>query len=219
MIEKNIHQIWIGPYRMPKRCKDNSDKIKSLHPNFEYYLWTNDNLPTLPAGIKGVFDTAWHPAIQCDVLRLFIMYEYGGLYIDMDFILQDANQGANNLDFDNYDAILTNHRGPLETFANTAMACRKHHPLWGFILEDIVREWTMSHWIGPQYLGKVVKKYFNADDNITHEEFEEKFLLPNKIKGIEFYNDFCVNNFFHHAMATWMKGSEWNLKLINGDYE
>ncbi len=53
MIEKIIHQIWIGNKRIPKHIKEWMQEIKEKHPEFTYYFWTDDNLPEMP---KELFD-------------------------------------------------------------------------------------------------------------------------------------------------------------------
>ena len=40
-IPKIIHQIWIGE-EMPDKLKGFTDKMKSEHPDYEYYLWGNE---------------------------------------------------------------------------------------------------------------------------------------------------------------------------------
>lgn len=40
-MEKIIHQIWIGPYKIPKLEEYFSKIMKEKKPDFEYMLWTN----------------------------------------------------------------------------------------------------------------------------------------------------------------------------------
>lgn len=43
VIEKKIHQIWVGQ-EMPKFKQFLTQKVKESHPDYEYFLWTNDNI-------------------------------------------------------------------------------------------------------------------------------------------------------------------------------
>ena len=52
MIEKNIHQIWVGDKRIPIHVKNYMDRVKNTHPEFNYYLWNDSNLPDLPQDLK-----------------------------------------------------------------------------------------------------------------------------------------------------------------------
>lgn len=55
LIEKNIHQIWVGEYDVPPRDKEFCEEIKEKHPNYNYFFWTNDNLPEIPERFKRTF--------------------------------------------------------------------------------------------------------------------------------------------------------------------
>lgn len=82
-MEKIIHQIWIGPYKMPDREKYFVSQVKEKNPDFEHILWTNDNLPELPPKIKEKYQYHYDQevyAFAADVLRIFLIREYGGIY-------------------------------------------------------------------------------------------------------------------------------------------
>ena len=56
MINKIIHQIWVGKYPLPERETRLSKEIKEKHPNYEYHLWTDDNLPEIPERLKDMYE-------------------------------------------------------------------------------------------------------------------------------------------------------------------
>lgn len=83
-----IHQIWVGPNKMPIRERRCCRLIKSMNPSWDYMFWTDENAPELPKDMQEVYDffkKTGQYAFQADVLRMFILKEYGGLYIDVDF--------------------------------------------------------------------------------------------------------------------------------------
>ena len=87
-MEKIIHQIWVGKYDIPDREKYFIEQVKIINPSFDHMLWTDDNLPELPENIKTLYDNfekVKDYAHMADVLRIFLVKEYGGLYIDVDF--------------------------------------------------------------------------------------------------------------------------------------
>jgi len=43
-LPKKIHQIWIGYDEMPKHCVEFSKKMEIIHPDWEYKLWTHDEI-------------------------------------------------------------------------------------------------------------------------------------------------------------------------------
>ena len=106
MMEKNIHQIWIGPYDIPNREKDFVQKVKDINPSFNHFLWTDNNLPKLADNVKEVYDLHYKNgmyAFAADVLKPFIIQQYGGLYLDIDF---DAINPFDYKEIENYDMLL-----------------------------------------------------------------------------------------------------------------
>ena len=89
---KFIHQIWIGS-KDPPIAKINS--CRSLHPDWNVILWTEDKLKSLKYDSKyqapGSFSTkmfAHNGDIlkRVDVLKLELLYRYGGIAMDADQI-------------------------------------------------------------------------------------------------------------------------------------
>jgi mannosyltransferase OCH1-like enzyme len=78
-IPKIIHQIWLGPKERPKLWMDS---WKEHNPDWEYKLWTEDNLPILYN--QKQFDTIQSYAGKADIARVEILYRWGGIYIDAD---------------------------------------------------------------------------------------------------------------------------------------
>ena len=85
MIPRIIHYCWFGHDAMPElalRCIESWHKFM---PDYEYRLWNEDTFDinsspyTQEAYIAGRF------AFVSDVVRLVALYEYGGIYMDVDF--------------------------------------------------------------------------------------------------------------------------------------
>lgn len=86
-IPKIIHQIWIGDEsKIPASCLVFRDHMLNLHPDWEYKLWTRENIPELVN--QEVFDALQsHVVFQSDIARYEIMAHHGGVYIDWDMCL------------------------------------------------------------------------------------------------------------------------------------
>lgn len=79
-IPKIIHQIWLGDQsRRPERWMRT---WQTMHPDWEYRLWTEANLPPLRAQVA--FDAMPHFAGKADIARYEILHRFGGVYIDAD---------------------------------------------------------------------------------------------------------------------------------------
>ncbi len=84
-IPLKIHQIWIGPRPVPEKFKWMMKTWQDQHPHWEYKLWTNDDLKTFPFINKEAFDAAKNWGMKADILRYEILYNHGGVYVDLDF--------------------------------------------------------------------------------------------------------------------------------------
>ena len=45
-LPKKIHQIWIGFKEAPDWCKRFGEEMQAMHPDWEYKLWTHDEIFT-----------------------------------------------------------------------------------------------------------------------------------------------------------------------------
>lgn len=88
-IPKIIHQIWIGDEPIPKHCLEFTEEIKKIHQDFHYVLWGNEVFeklykddPFLQNYIKNPEIYKW--AYIADRLRLLILRDFGGIYVDID---------------------------------------------------------------------------------------------------------------------------------------
>jgi mannosyltransferase OCH1-like enzyme len=84
-IPKIIHQIWVGPNKIPEKSINFIEGIKKLHPDYEYRLWTDSDLtPENFSNLQYINSTPVY-AQKADIMRYEILYKYGGIYLDIDF--------------------------------------------------------------------------------------------------------------------------------------
>lgn len=89
-LPKKIHQIWIGYDEMPKHCVEFSKKMEIIHPDWEYKLWTHDEIFNdlykddvfLQSYLKDPDLYKW--AFIADRVRLLLLRDFGGIYCDVD---------------------------------------------------------------------------------------------------------------------------------------
>ena len=84
-IPLKIHQIWIGPAKLPEKFIWMMDTWKTKNPNFEYRLWTNEDIEAFGLENKDLFEKVSNWGAKSDIFRYEILYRYGGIYIDVDF--------------------------------------------------------------------------------------------------------------------------------------
>jgi len=84
MIPKNLHQIWFGSDPAPKHWMETWEK---LHPDWNYYLWTESHFLLTPLINKELFESfirakVYHGA--ADVVRYELLAMYGGFVAPAD---------------------------------------------------------------------------------------------------------------------------------------
>jgi len=84
-IPKKIHQIWIGPKKIPKKYIDWSNTWTRNNPDWDYKLWTNKDIKSFNLQNRSIFELSENIGFKSDLVRYEILYKYGGIYIDTDF--------------------------------------------------------------------------------------------------------------------------------------
>jgi hypothetical protein len=136
MIERAIHQVWIGPKEVPDDVQKYVDSTKAINRGWDHHFWGNSSLdlykndPYIHHMIKG--GEKW--AFVADRLRILLLRDFGGVYIDADAMPLkplDSMSVWNNpaIDFvasfrDPYRPGVALHRG-ISLIDNTFMASAK----------------------------------------------------------------------------------------------
>ena len=90
-----VHQIWIqgGRDTMPGHIQRLTHWIQQ---NVEirggvYRLWSEADV-SIPSSLLPIYQSCPNMASKSDILRLLILYQYGGMYLDTDMILTQPEQ-------------------------------------------------------------------------------------------------------------------------------
>jgi hypothetical protein len=214
-MEKNIHQIWVGAYEMPNREKRYVDELRKKNPSWNHYLWTNDNLPTdLSENIVTLmeaYDKQKDYAHQADILRIYLVAKYGGIYLDVDF---ECINGFEDSGFENYEALFCYHGGNDYTMPNGIFGCQKESPIANYLLNNV--DIKKGGWYGPSWLGDNVKSFFNVPRDTHHDEVA-KIMELNNFKYLLFH-ELEKNNFKHNALYSWSPENKRNFESGNINY-
>lgn len=87
-IPKIIHQIWLSRDNrktIPEKYLNYLQTWLDLHPDWEYKLWTNNDIEKLNLENKDLYNRAINYGERSDIARYEILWRFGGLYIDTDF--------------------------------------------------------------------------------------------------------------------------------------
>lgn len=139
------------------------DSWKKLHPDFEYRMWTDENLDEFmktefPDFYENVFSKYDVKIKRIDSARYFILYKYGGIYADMDYKCQHrffeslpngkVSVAKSKVDFDG-------------GFQNALMISPVGHPFWEdvfLLLEERKDENNVILATGPRIISDCSKK-------------------------------------------------------------
>lgn len=160
MIPRTFHHIWLGPDPLPDDHRPWIETWKRHHPEWEFRLWTEENLPEDPIRPE-VLDRLRAPVERADILRLEILYRHGGVYLDTDLeCLRPIDPVLDGEDF-----VGVCHKPGRIT--NTAIAAAAKHSLLERALGEVrpmEMYWTsasqrLKEVAGPLLLEKIVVDY------------------------------------------------------------
>lgn len=84
MIPKIIHYCWLSNNPIPQDLKMYMESWKQKLPDYEFMLWDLNRFDINSSiWVKEAFEAKKY-AFACDYIRLFAVYNYGGIYMDMD---------------------------------------------------------------------------------------------------------------------------------------
>lgn len=135
MISKTIHQIWMtdDDRPIPTMWKTNINVLRKLHPHYEYRLWNKTSMLKFirtyyPEYIQ-LFQEYDYEIQKIDAFRYFILYHYGGVYLDLGIRVKK------NMDvLLNKDLVMARSLNVNTTFINGFIMCTKNN---SFMLQCI----------------------------------------------------------------------------------
>jgi len=209
-IEKKIHQIWLGtnapPLEWMKTVKDFAKKY-----DYDYHLWTDSNVDSLdwasvPDLRREYGKFRKEMAGRADIIRLLVLYKFGGIYIDADSVIMKPakfaaflkkNKASVFFGWENISRSDTKKlgdfgpeiRGTKRLVANGIIGAKSNHPFLKKLLHGIVsnaeREANEHAWkrVGPLYVSRV---YFTSKKDFPDVHvYPMKYFYPRHWRGIK----------------------------------
>lgn len=98
-IPKIIHQIWLeGP--IPAEIRSIQASWTKLHPDWEYHLWTKEEVAFLYLQNRGYYDETDSLKIKSEILRYEILFQFGGVFVENNIAcVRSFDILTENLDF------------------------------------------------------------------------------------------------------------------------
>lgn len=218
MIPKIIHYCWFGKKPLPKFAKECIKSWKKYLPDYEIKEWNESNFDINICNYTKEAYEAKKFAFVSDYARFWILYHYGGIYLDtdveiirpMNHILEKGNFMACEIKSD------PNDEWPIVN-SGLGIASQSFHPIY----KEILEHYNNSKFIkenGEYDYTTVVKRVTDILKLHGLRKTDEIQVC----EGITIYTPeyFCPKAFetreinitpntvsIHHFDASWMKGS------------
>ncbi|KAH6957478.1 nucleotide-diphospho-sugar transferase [Fusarium avenaceum] len=170
--DENIPIIWV----------DSQKSCLKAYPNFEYKLWTDDKARAFLEAEYPWFLTTWDnypfPIQRADAIRYFVLYHYGGLYLDMDTVCHEAFP-VDQVESDNitHNCLF---EGTLPTgVTNDIMISSAKHPAFERATRLLPVSYSLTWWwaklqpyaaimssTGPLFISLAVADYLNEQPSL-----------------------------------------------------
>jgi mannosyltransferase OCH1-like enzyme len=138
-IPKIIHQTYKNN-NLPDIYKLCQNEIKKLHPDFEYRFYTDNDMDNIMKiefqEYYDKFNELPRMIMKIDMFRYFLMYKYGGLYADMDYLMFKP------FDLLNYNVVIPTNRDldkddKLTNLGNCIFASKPNHKFWKSLMDTL----------------------------------------------------------------------------------
>jgi len=136
-IPKRIAQVWITikDSEIPRKWDVGRFSINQQLPDWDYHVYREDEIEQLVNKIDPSFMSTYNSfpyGIQkADAARAFILYEYGGVYMDMDYQVLNSEFESLFEGAPGYPHLYLVPSGNIPSyFTNSFMASTPGHPFW-----------------------------------------------------------------------------------------
>lgn len=207
MIPKKIHYVWIGDKQKPKFVLDCINTWKEFLSDYEIIEWNNESIKKISNNYmnEAILNKKW--AFASDYIRLYALYNEGGIYLDTDVeITRNLDQFLSLNFFSCYEK--SDEYYPI---TSAVMGSEKHSE----ITKDLLKKYENIHFETPNGLNletNIIKitNYFQEKYNIKapYDGTKETHLTKNSIIFPSFF--FCTpelnqENFaIHHFNGSWL---------------
>ena len=216
-IPKIIHYCWFGKNPLPKEAKKYIESWKKKCPDYEIIEWNENNFDiNSNVYAKEAYEVKkW--AFVSDYVRLYVLYNYGGIYLDTDvevlksfdfFLKYDAFLG-----FENQKHLTTG-----------IMGCKKGY----WLFNEFLSYYSNRHFVQKN------GKYDMTPNVITITKICKKYglVINNKLQNIKkltiFPNEyFCPSGFetgkinvtnntvvIHHFFGSWLPNDAQKIRNL-----
>lgn len=208
IIPKIIHQTYKDE-NIPPHWKIGQEKCQSLNPDYKYILWTDVMIEEFITEnfnwFLPIMKSYKYPIQKADIIRYFVLWTYGGIYIDLDDICQQ-----------NFDPLLKypvflRKTSPFGV-SNDVMGSVPKHPFFFKVINSLKhynKNWgapyfTIMATTGPVFISIVWKQYKRWEKVKQIWDPTYQYLKSDRAVKV-------LQPWDYHAFFAISKGSSWHL--------
>lgn len=218
-IPKIIHQTWRDENiaEHSSVAEESQQSWIKNHPDWEYHLWTDDQLEPFIAANYSWFLPTWKTLNlkikRVDAVRYCWLHKLGGMYADLDFVcIKNIGPLLNGIEVASYKSREAENKR-WQFAGNAWMASVAGHPVWLRMLEHIrdypepegTDMFAVLRHTGPMGFGKVVEEYLGKHTDPAVKVFNSSMI------GNE--NEPPVEYAYHARTQNW--GEDWSATRQN----
>jgi len=220
MIPKIIHQTW-KTNDIPDEWTLAVDSCKTIN-NYKYVLWTDKTMLIFMKkeypNYVDLYNNYTYNIQRCDAFRYFVLYKYGGIYLDMDIICKKK--------FDmllKYDLVLAKSSNVSISYTNAFFMAKPKNEFIKYCIDNLIPNKNNMFFLGkhisimcstgPLYLTNMINNYklknihnyyiltkneFSGDCNVCNENICKGGTYLSHVKGNSWHSidSTIYNNIF-----------------------
>ena len=210
MISKRFIRIWLGDKQIPETFEKWWQDFKVIHPDYEFLTITDNNYKDyyMSEELKEIFNKCETYAGRTDILRISILHQIGGVYVDTDV-----------MPLKSFDAIINSDKPFLakrssKSFESAIIGSPKNHIALLDVLEALPKWFyekegkACSVRTGPTFLSSVLygRKDVTHLPTLTFYPYDGFMAPKREEKEIMFSN---INNFPEEMIAAHFSNRIW----------
>jgi len=197
-MQKIIHQFWIGPYAIPDRDRAWLIDIVRGHKQVNHILWYDGNIPEMSGEHKQIYDINYKLEnfnICVDLVKLYIVYHYGGIAMDIDYVMHRSLDDSPILESRGF--FLHDYGELGRNISPCFFGANKGDELISYMLSQANLQCS---WFGPDWYGSTIRKYYSLGQQAGHNELGLKLTEQGYIYLNPSLRD---HHFSHHGLGSW----------------
>lgn len=218
MIPKKIHYIWFGDKDFGPKEKYCVSGWQKMLPDYEIIRWDNSSLDEFDNAYFKEAIEAKRYAFASDYVRLKVLEEYGGIYLDTDEEILKSLDCFLDHDF----FIGCQSCGSAKTINPALIGAIPHHP----IIKDLLSIYDDMHYINadgsynnvtnPNYVGKILTERYNLPTTYLKkgriEFYKNSFLYDYFYFGKRNKYSYATHHYAGNWKPDWKIEDKWQFK-------